>query len=148
MAPPPRPATYSIVSLKRWSCKSKEIPGTYHLYNLGCSADVEKLSRTSNISTSTILTIPVSHALQIFDSLSDVRFAVFSSPLPNPQLWAGPTLGYLQTYECFANGGWWHDPSILSATGDGLEKEESKAWKGWWNEAIVRTSPPRRRQKY
>lgn len=63
--------------------------------------------------------------------------AVFSSPLPNPQLWAGPTLGYLQSYECFANGGWWHDPSILGATGEGLEKEEITAWKGWWNEAIV-----------
>jgi hypothetical protein len=65
---------------------------------------------------------------------------VFSSPLPNPQLWAGPTIGYLQSQECFRNGGWWHDPGILSATGDGLEKEEAKAWKGWWNEAIVSMS--------
>lgn len=69
--------------------------------------------------------------------MSDVLGSVFSSPLPNPQLWAGPTVGYLQTIDCFTNGGWWHDPSILSATGDGLEKEEAKAWKGWWNEAIV-----------
>jgi HAD domain family 1 in Swiss Army Knife RNA repair proteins len=76
-----------------------------------------------------------------FYSISDVHYAVFSSPLPNPQLWAGPTLGYLQTFECFANGGWWHDPGILSATGDGLEKEEAKAWKGWWNEAIVDKTP-------
>jgi HAD domain family 1 in Swiss Army Knife RNA repair proteins len=77
------------------------------------------------------------YAYGLITLVSDVLSIVFSSPLPNPQLWAGPTLGYLQTIECFANGGWWHDPGILSATGEGLEKEELKAWKGWWNEAIV-----------
>ncbi|EER37769.1 conserved hypothetical protein [Histoplasma capsulatum var. duboisii H88] len=45
--------------------------------------------------------------------------------------------GFLSTYECFANGGWWHDPNILAATGQGMEIEERKAWKGWWNEQIV-----------
>ncbi|KKY27324.1 putative tat pathway signal sequence [Phaeomoniella chlamydospora] len=39
--------------------------------------------------------------------------------------------------EAFTAGGWWHDPSILAATGEGVEKEELRAWAGWWNEAIV-----------
>ncbi|EDN07026.1 DUF2410 superfamily domain-containing protein [Histoplasma capsulatum] len=67
----------------------------------------------------------------------DFDNTLFSSPLPNPQLWNGPTIGFLSTYECFANGGWWHDPNILAATGQGMEIEERKAWKGWWNEQIV-----------
>lgn len=37
----------------------------------------------------------------------------------------------------FLNGGWWHDAGILAATGEGLEKEEARGWKGWWNEHIV-----------
>ncbi len=27
---------------------------------------------------------------------------------------------------------------MLEATGEGIEKEESRAWAGWWNEHIVR----------
>lgn len=84
--------------------------------------------------TSTILVSLVSHAATLF-MLTCI--AVFSSPLPNPQLWIGGTIGFLQTYESFANGGWWHDPNLLAATGDGVEKEERRAWKGWWNEQIV-----------
>ena len=60
------------------------------------------------------------------------------SPLPNQKLWSGSTVGFLQTQECFINGGWWHDPRILEATGEGIEKEEPRAWEGWWNEQIVR----------
>ncbi|KKK22235.1 hypothetical protein P175DRAFT_0487004 [Aspergillus ochraceoroseus IBT 24754] len=67
----------------------------------------------------------------------DFDNTLFSSPLPNPQLWNGPTIGFLQAYESFANGGWWHDPKLLAATGDGIEKEELRAWEGWWNEQIV-----------
>ncbi|KAL3463018.1 hypothetical protein BJX64DRAFT_258040 [Aspergillus heterothallicus] len=67
----------------------------------------------------------------------DFDNTLFSSPLPNPQLWNGPSIGFLQAYESFANGGWWHDPTLLSATGDGMEKEEPRAWKGWWNERIA-----------
>ena len=37
----------------------------------------------------------------------------------------------------FTNGGWWHDNRILAATGEGIEKEEPRAWEGWWNEKIV-----------
>lgn len=65
------------------------------------------------------------------------RWTVFNSPLPNPKLWNGPTIGFLQTQDTFATGGWWHDSRILAATGEGLEKEEPRAWQGWWNERIV-----------
>ncbi|KAE8153978.1 hypothetical protein BDV25DRAFT_167990 [Aspergillus avenaceus] len=67
----------------------------------------------------------------------DFDNTLFLSPLPNPQLWNGPTIGFLQAYESFANGGWWHDPNLLAATGEGAEKEEPRAWEGWWNEQIV-----------
>lgn len=43
----------------------------------------------------------------------------------------------LSNAEAFANGGWWHDSRILAATGEGLTKEEERAWEGWWNEKIV-----------
>ncbi|KAL4980636.1 hypothetical protein BDW66DRAFT_36071 [Aspergillus desertorum] len=76
---------------------------------------------------------PQVRAIHIYDFDN----TLFLSPLPNPQLWNGPSIGFLQAYESFANGGWWHDPNLLSATGDGIEKEEPRAWKGWWNERIV-----------
>lgn len=68
----------------------------------------------------------------------DFDNTLFLSPLPNPQLWNGPTIGFLQSLESFTNGGWWHDPALLAATGEGMEKEETRAWNGWWNEQIVR----------
>lgn len=37
----------------------------------------------------------------------------------------------------FANGGWWHDSRVLAATGGGLEKEEPRAWEGWWNDKVA-----------
>ena len=43
----------------------------------------------------------------------------------------------LQSNETFINGGWWHDPRILEATGNGIAREEPNAWDGWWNEQIV-----------
>ncbi|KAF1843912.1 uncharacterized protein K460DRAFT_378947 [Cucurbitaria berberidis CBS 394.84] len=67
----------------------------------------------------------------------DFDNTLFASPLPNKQLWNSATIGQLGAPDMFLNGGWWHDASILAATGDGLEKEEPRAWKGWWNEEIV-----------
>ncbi|KAK5105113.1 hypothetical protein LTS08_001387 [Lithohypha guttulata] len=67
----------------------------------------------------------------------DFDNTLFSSPLPNPQLWHPSTIGLLQAYEVFAHGGWWHNPDILAATGEGIEVEEPRAWNGWWNEVIV-----------
>lgn len=62
---------------------------------------------------------------------------MFSSPLPNKQLWNTGTCGQLQAQEFLHNGGWWHNPNILAAVGQGLEKEEARAWEGCWNEKIV-----------
>ncbi|EXJ89947.1 hypothetical protein A1O3_03014 [Capronia epimyces CBS 606.96] len=96
--------SYSITSLKRWSCKSKDIPS--------------------------VATIKAIHVYDFDNTL-------FSSPLPNPQIWSPPAVGMLQAYDTLAYGGWWHDSSILAATGEGIEKEEPRAWEGWWNETIV-----------
>ncbi|KAK4099900.1 hypothetical protein N658DRAFT_525127 [Parathielavia hyrcaniae] len=67
----------------------------------------------------------------------DFDNTLFKTPLPNPKLWNGPTIGTLSNPDAFINGGWWHDSRILAATGEGLAKEESRAWDGWWNEKIV-----------
>ncbi|KAJ5594198.1 uncharacterized protein N7459_000406 [Penicillium hispanicum] len=68
----------------------------------------------------------------------DFDNTLFLSPLPNPQLWHTSTIGLLQGSDTFANGGWWHDPNILSATGKGMDKEEPRGWEGWWNDNILR----------
>lgn len=52
-------------------------------------------------------------------------------------LWTGPSIGQLSNQQIFINGGWWHDNRILAATGEGVEKEEMRAWEGWWNDKIV-----------
>ncbi|KAH6606207.1 hypothetical protein Trco_005360 [Trichoderma cornu-damae] len=67
----------------------------------------------------------------------DFDNTLFKTPMPNPNLWAGPTIGLLATQEAFANGGWWHDNRILAATGDGVDKEEERGWQGWWNEKVA-----------
>jgi len=67
----------------------------------------------------------------------DFDNTLFCSPLPNSKIWHSPTLSNLQSPDGLANGGWWHDPRILAATGKGLEIEEKRAWQGWWNENIV-----------
>ncbi|KAK5625690.1 hypothetical protein RRF57_001406 [Xylaria bambusicola] len=67
----------------------------------------------------------------------DFDNTLFQTPLPNPRLWNSTTLGRLGSPDIFVNGGWWHDSRILAATGDGVEREEPRAWDGWWNEKIV-----------
>ncbi|KAL2151577.1 hypothetical protein VTH82DRAFT_6675 [Thermothelomyces myriococcoides] len=67
----------------------------------------------------------------------DFDNTLFKTPLPNPKLWNGQTIGTLSNPDAFVNGGWWHDSRILAATGEGIEKEEPRAWSGWWNEKIV-----------
>ena len=67
----------------------------------------------------------------------DFDNTLFLSPLPNGKLWHSKSLNDLQSPTILANGGWWHDPRILAATGAGLEEEEKTAWTGWWNEHIV-----------
>ncbi|TGJ79648.1 hypothetical protein E0Z10_g9118 [Xylaria hypoxylon] len=67
----------------------------------------------------------------------DFDNTLFQTPLPNQRLWNSATLGRLGSPDIFVNGGWWHDSRILAATGDGVEREEPRAWEGWWNERIV-----------
>ncbi|KAK2014462.1 tat pathway signal sequence [Colletotrichum eremochloae] len=67
----------------------------------------------------------------------DFDNTLFKTPLPNPALWSGPTIGVLSSQDVICNGGWWHDSRILAATGEGADTEEKRAWEGWWNEKIV-----------
>lgn len=86
--------------------------------------------------------ISITHVCTLYHLLTTIfiltsLILVFASPLPNKQLWNGQTIGQLQGIDVFVNGGWWHDVSILAATGDGVETEEARGWNGWWNEQIV-----------
>ena len=85
----------------------------------------------------TTSTIPVNSPALLNKTVS-LLVTVFMSPLPNQKLWHPSTIGLLQAEDVFVNGGWWHDDRILGATGQGVEKEEPRAWEGWWNENIVR----------
>lgn len=67
----------------------------------------------------------------------DFDNTLFASPLPNKQIWNSVTVSQLTSPDLFVGGGWWHDPTILAATGEGADKEEPRAWKGWWNEQIT-----------
>nr|POE48741.1 uncharacterized protein c4.02c [Quercus suber] len=42
-----------------------------------------------------------------------------------------------QGQDFLQNGGWWHNPRILAAVGQGRQIEETRAWSGCWNEKIV-----------
>ncbi|KAL9101933.1 MAG: hypothetical protein Q9163_002871 [Psora crenata] len=55
------------------------------------------------------------------------RWSCQSKELPSSRLMNQDVLG---------GGGWWHDERILGATGEGIEREEHRAWDGWWNEYI------------
>ncbi|KAM3526639.1 hypothetical protein NHJ13051_003362 [Beauveria bassiana] len=67
----------------------------------------------------------------------DFDNTLFKTPLPNSALWNGLTIGMLSNQDVFINSGWWHDNRILGATGLGLDKEEPRAWEGFWNEKVV-----------
>jgi HAD domain family 1 in Swiss Army Knife RNA repair proteins len=67
----------------------------------------------------------------------DFDNTLFRSPLPNRAIWDEKSRGRLYSADVFMNGGWFHDLSILAATGEGVDIEEPRAWKGWWNEKIV-----------
>lgn len=67
----------------------------------------------------------------------DFDNTLFASPMPNKHLWDQPSIGTLMNENSLVNGGWFHDNGILGTTGEGLEKEEPKAWEGWWNENVA-----------
>ncbi|CZT15231.1 related to nucleolar rRNA processing protein GAR1 [Ramularia collo-cygni] len=70
-------------------------------------------------------------------TIIDFDNTLFASPLPNKQLWNTGTCGQLQAQDFMTTGGWWHNPTILAATGQGVEVEEARAWAGSWNEKVV-----------
>ncbi|KAL5323344.1 hypothetical protein ACEPPN_007878 [Leptodophora sp. 'Broadleaf-Isolate-01'] len=113
---------YTLTALNRWSVADKDqLPGTIPFL---------PFQPKHTDSREAIHTIKALHVYDFDNTL-------FNSPLPNPKLWNGPTIGFLQSQDTFATGGWWHDSRILAATGEGIEKEEPRAWEGWWNEKIV-----------
>lgn len=125
----------TVTALKRWSCQDKQLPPvesvrTIHVY------DFDNTRKCPDTAFSLF-----KHALCYqhngFLFSTDRSMVVFQSPLPNKQVWASNTFGQLQAQEFLYNGGWWHNPDILSATGGGIEVEEPRAWEGCWNEQIV-----------
>lgn len=67
----------------------------------------------------------------------DFDNTLFASPMPNELLWTSMARGRLPEPDYFVNGGWWHDPGILAATGQGVDIEEKRGYAGWWNEEVV-----------
>ncbi|BFZ64898.1 hypothetical protein YB2330_006051 [Saitoella coloradoensis] len=69
----------------------------------------------------------------------DFDNTLFQTPLPNTyDLWDGATIRMIFSDSAFGGkGGWWHDPRILAATGEGPDVEENRAWEGHWNEDVV-----------
>lgn len=70
-------------------------------------------------------------------NIFDFDNTLFKTPLPNPSLFYGKTVAMLQSSSGIHLGGWWADPRFLLATGEGFEKEQRRAWDGWWNENVV-----------
>ena len=115
--------------LKRWSCLGKDqksLPGKLQNPCACISRDLVLTWRNAAVSQI--------KAIHIYDFDN----TLFLSPTPNPKLWTQYTVGLLQTENTFVNGGWWHDNRLLEATGMGMQKEETRAWQGWWNEDIVK----------
>ncbi|KAG7102067.1 hypothetical protein HYQ44_018645 [Verticillium longisporum] len=94
------------------------------------SQQMEHLDQHTTPSFSAVDTIKALHVYDFDNTL-------FKTPLPNPALWVGTTIGTLSSQDTLINGGWWHDSRILAATGEGADAEEKRAWDGWWNEKIV-----------
>ncbi|OAA73622.1 hypothetical protein ISF_00523 [Cordyceps fumosorosea ARSEF 2679] len=93
---------------------------------------VTALGRWSSLNK-TLPAVDKISALHVYDFDN----TLFKTPLPNSSLWTGSTIGMLSRQDAFINSGWWHDNRILGATGLGLEREEARAWEGFWNEKIV-----------
>ncbi|KAM9885545.1 tat pathway signal sequence [Verticillium dahliae] len=97
------------------------------------SPTVTALNRWSILTNTQLPAVDTIKALHVYDFDN----TLFKTPLPNPALWVGTTIGTLSSQDTLINGGWWHDSRILAATGEGADAEEKRAWDGWWNEKIV-----------
>jgi hypothetical protein len=118
---------HTPTALSRWSILSRPLPAVEQIKHL----HVYDFDNTRESAMNIVLPGVISH---VIDTPS---CAVFKTPLPNPKLWHGTTIGMLASADVFVNGGWWHDSRILAATGGGIAKEEPRAWAGWWNETVV-----------
>jgi len=70
----------------------------------------------------------------------DFDNTLFATPLPNELIWNSTAVGRLAQPDYFVGGGWWHDPGILAATGEGVEIEEQRGFAEWWNEDVVKAA--------
>ncbi|KAF2752172.1 hypothetical protein M011DRAFT_394178 [Sporormia fimetaria CBS 119925] len=113
-------SAYSAVSTKSVQNPSPHTPTSLSRWR--CNDEDEPLPKVDEIK-----------AIHVYDFDN----TLFASPLPNKTIWNQMSIGQLSSPDAFTHGGWWHDSSILAATGEGLEKEEARAWAGWWNEQIV-----------
>lgn len=68
----------------------------------------------------------------------DFDNTLFLTPTPNHELFTGQAMNVITNPTLIHCGGWWQDVRFLQATGNGWEKETETAWKGWWNEDIVK----------
>lgn len=130
---------YTLTGLGRWSGLEKSPPGTFLSLDAFCAiTDPSQTQPRFAPSTSTTLITPVCAIEILFQgAIPLTSYIVFKTPLPNPALWNNQTIGLLAMQDKFINGGWWHDNNILASVGDGIHKEEPRAWEGWWNEKIV-----------
>ncbi|RFU80801.1 hypothetical protein TARUN_1458 [Trichoderma arundinaceum] len=124
----PKSSQFTVTALGRWSILTKPLPAVdkvrvLHVYDFD--------------NTCAFAPCPFLNTNGLDFGANFKKTPVFKTPMPNPSLWTGPTIGLLATQEAFTNGGWWHDNRILAATGDGAEKEEKRAWEGWWNEKVA-----------
>lgn len=67
----------------------------------------------------------------------DFDATLFKTPLPNPDLLSTSAISILESLNGLHGGGWWADSRFLFGTGEGYEKERSRAWEGWWDEKVV-----------
>ncbi|UNI17416.1 hypothetical protein JDV02_003759 [Purpureocillium takamizusanense] len=135
-APPLQSPTCMLATRRlRSPLSPSAMASAYSAYHGAANASqftITALGRWSSISKQ-LPPVDKIKALHVYDFDN----TLFKTPLPNPAIWNGQTLGTLASQDVFVNGGWWHDNKILAATGQGLEIEEPRAWQGWWNETVV-----------
>ncbi|CUS10445.1 unnamed protein product [Tuber aestivum] len=137
-APPPRLSTcLALVPAKMYPSRNRSggygARGTYEITPMKPSEHSPTLLGRWNVQDRPLPERTAIKAIHVYDFDN----TLFKSPLPNAKIWHASALGHLMNHDFFKNGGWWHDSRILAATGGGLEVEEPRSWRGWWNEQVV-----------
>ncbi|KAJ2904117.1 hypothetical protein MKZ38_008835 [Zalerion maritima] len=120
---------YTPTSLGRWSIASIQLPPVdsiraIHVYDFDNTRLFPPPQPSDAAATIHHVQIDVAEQLSIF------FFPAYPSLTQRFLLDFHPDM--------FVAGGWWHNNRFLSAVGDGIEKEESRGWEGWWNERVVK----------